>query len=250
MAKSKFRWLKITGIVIGVLVVGVFALVFLLSKPLPEGKEGPAADALAQKMLEAIDHQAWKSTGAVQWTFAERHRFIWDRKRHFVQVTWGDHRVLVDINKQEGIAYTNESPVSDEENRALVQKAWAYWANDSFWLNAPAKAFDGGTSRKLIPMENGRPALLVIYSSGGLTPGDAYLWELDEQGLPLTYSMWVSIIPIKGLSASWGAWKETETGARIATEHHLGPLALKIDDLKTALDLTELTEGKDIFGSL
>ena len=250
MAKSKFRWLKITGIVLIVLVLGIVALVWIKSKPMPLGETGPAADQLAQKMLTAINNEAWEKTGAVQWTFAQRHQFIWDRKRHFTEVSWDDYRVLVDINRKKGIAYQGGKEVSGEEGQALVIQAWEFWANDSFWLNAPAKVFDGGTSRHLVKTEDGKEALLVKYSSGGVTPGDAYLWELDEQGLPQKYSMWVSIIPVKGMEASWANWKATETGAKISTEHDLGIFTILIEDLKTASDLSELTEGKDIFSAL
>ena len=37
---------------------------------LPEVKPGPEADVLARKMMAAVHDDAWRATGAVQWTLA------------------------------------------------------------------------------------------------------------------------------------------------------------------------------------
>ena len=77
-------------------------------------------------------------------------------------------------------------PRADE----LLQRAWVHFANDGFWLAAPFKVRDPGTSRALVKTDDGRDALLVTYGSGGVTPGDAYLWHLGHDGLPTRYEMW------------------------------------------------------------
>ena len=57
------KWLGI-GLV-ALLLVGFIAMK-IASKPLPTGETGAAADALAQKMLTAIDATAWDTTNVVQ----------------------------------------------------------------------------------------------------------------------------------------------------------------------------------------
>lgn len=249
MASTKrFKWLKRIGIFIGILIGVLFLLYFINNESLPKGKMGAEADALAQKVLTAINKTAWDSTGAIMWTFADRHSFIWDKKRHLTQVRWEDKVALINLHNVKGTAYQNGEPIADQaQNDELVKTAWSYWANDSFWLNAPAKIFDGGTSRSIISLEDGSEGLMITYSSGGVTPGDSYLWILDEKGLPKSYKMWVKIIPMGGVEATWEDWQPLSTGALISRSHKLGPMDIALTNVKGAKDLLELTEGEDIF---
>jgi hypothetical protein len=128
----------------------------------------------------------------------------------------------------------------------LIKKAWEIWVNDAFWLNPVSKIYDPGTSRSLVPTAEGNFGLLVEYSSGGSTPGDVYLWEVDSTGLPYKWRMWVSIIPMGGMEATWENWIETDTGVKISTLHKMSGMELKLTDVKTAADLVTLT-GEDIF---
>jgi len=248
---KKFKWLKRIGLFIGALIAVGFILYLVNNESLPTGQSGSEADALAQKVLTAINKPAWDSTGAVMWTFADRHSFIWDKKRHMTQVKWEDKSALIDLHEVKGIAYENGVAVADQQkNDELVKTAWSYWANDSFWLNAPAKVFDGGTSRSIVELEDGSKGLKITYSSGGVTPGDSYLWVLDEKGLPKSYKMWVKIIPMGGVEATWENWEPLSTGALISRSHKLGPMEIKLTNVKGGKDLMELTEGKDIFESI
>jgi hypothetical protein len=72
----------------------------------------------------------------------------------------------------------------------------------------------------------------VTYKSGGSTPGDSYLWQLDEFGNPTSYKMWVKIIPIGGLEASWDEWKITQTSAKLPSNHTLLSMNLEISNLE------------------
>jgi len=117
-------------------------------------------------------------------------------------------------------------------------------------LNAPAKVFDPGTSRSIVELKDGTQGLLLSYSSGGVTPGVAYLWLLDEQGLPQKWKMWVSIIQIGGVEATWDDWTTLSTGAKVATNHKLGPLNLTITELKAAQSWQELGLEQDPFAAL
>jgi hypothetical protein len=58
--------------------------------------------------------------------------------------------------------------------------------------------------------------------------------------------MWVSIIPIGGLEASWEGWIQLSTGAWVSTVHEVGPMTLTLTDVKGAASVMELL-GEDPF---
>lgn len=241
------KWLKITLIVAGALIlIPVFAL-WIIHEPLPKTEPSEAADRLAREMLAAVDKPAWDTTHWIQWTFAGRNSFVWDRDRHLVQVSWGDKKVLIDPEKNTGTAYI-DGQLATKQNGKLVKKAMASFFNDSFWLLAPTKAFDPGTTRSVVELdgENDR-GLLVTYSSGGVTPGDSYLWLLDEKGLPKAFKMWVSVIPVGGLKASWENWQTLPSGARYAASHKVFGLDVAITDVKSGDHWSALGLKEDPF---
>ena len=98
---------------------------------------------------------------------------------------------------------------------------------------APYKVFDPGVVRSSVTTADNKEALLVTYTSGGSTPGDAYLWHFDTNGTPVRYQMWVNILPIGGLEASWSDWVTTSTGAQLPTFHKLLAFGLEIEGVKT-----------------
>ena len=67
---------------------------------------------------------------------------------------------------------------------------------------------------------------------GGTTPGDSYLWLVDDKGFPKAYQMWVDIIPIGGLEASWDDWMTTKSGALLPKTHRLGPMTIDMGSVR------------------
>ena len=238
---------KILWIVTAVIVLGT-AGYLAVDEARPAGTPGPAAEKLADKMLEAVNYTGWDTLKAVKWSFREAHHYVWDKERNFVEVRWDENRVIFTPSSQRGIAYDQEQRVDSTRNQELVNTAWEYFANDSFWLAAPFKIRDPGTKRSLVKGEYGE-ALLVEYASGGVTPGDAYLWILDGNGLPLRWKMWVKIIPIGGMEFTWEGWADHTNEVKIASKHK-GILSLEITGIKTSNRLEDLAEGKDPFTEL
>lgn len=246
------KWLKrIFFFILILLVIGVVAF-FIANESRPVGKAGKAADEVATKMQQATNLEAWKKTGAVKFTFSSMGRSrttLWDKKRHYAWVKWKDYEAWVNINQRKGIVKQNGQVISGEEGQKLVMSAWKIWVNDSFWLNPIAKAFDPGTTRSLVDLGDNKKGLLVSYSSGGATPGDAYLWLLDKNNLPTHWKLWVSIIPLGGVKFSWEDWITLPTGAKVSTAH-AGLIKIKLTDVKAGKDLLEITDNKDIFAAL
>ena len=208
-------------------------LYFKYNEELPTGAQGEQADALAYKMLDALDYQAYKTTNYIEWTFKRRHHYEWDKANNTCNVFWKANKVVLNLNDYSKSkvyihSFKNESNMAQE----LIEKAITYFNNDSFWLVAPYKVFDKGVERRLIKTSNNKDALLVTYTSGGSTPGDSYLWLLDNNGKPTAFKMWTSLLPIDGLEASWSDWTTTESGAQLPTFHKLMVLGLEIDGVK------------------
>lgn len=243
------RLLRFSAALLALLVLVALGARVALSEPLPQATFGPDGDALARRLEAAVNAEAWAGTGAVAWTFAGRNEHLWDRTRGLARVRWGGHEVLVDLGKVQGRAWNDGEELHGKKAEKLVKKAYAAWVNDSFWLNPAVKVFDAGTSRAIVPLDGedaGRSGLLVQYDAGGLTPGDAYLWVLGPDDLPVAWRMWVSVIPIGGARASWEGWTTLATGAKVATTHEMGPVTLKITALRGASSLNEL-ENPDPF---
>ncbi len=244
------KWLKRIGLIILILIAFIAVLFFVYNESKPQGQKGPEADALAKQMLDAIDKTGWDTTAYIQWTFKGMHSFLWDKNRHFVKVTWEAHEVLLDTKKVDGLAFLNGIKQTGEDADKMIQDAWTYFCNDSFWLNAPSKAFDIGTERSIVDLGNSKKGLMVSYTSGGVTPGDSYLWILNEQNLPISWKMWVSIIPLGGMEFSWDKWTSLSTGAKISTFHTSSLLDLDISNLKGASNLAGMGLDKDPFEAL
>lgn len=250
MARRKRRWLRWIGICTLIAVVGGGTMAAMANRPRPTGRAGPEADALARRIEQAVDRAAWERTGAVRWTFAGVNRHLWDRTRRLHRVRWDDIEVLRSFDTGKGRAYELGKEVTGGRRDELLDSAYAKWANDSFWLNPLVKLFDEGVTRELIELEGGGQGLLISYSTGGVTPGDAYLWVLDRAGRPKYWRMWVSIIPIGGVKTSWEGWTELSTGAHISTLHAGTAFTLKVGPVVAAETLAELEGETDPFLAL
>ncbi len=232
---------KILKIIAGIVVfltlptLLLFAFMYLkYNEPLPEGIQGEKADALANNMLVALNHEKFEATDYIEFTFKNRHHYKWNKAENTCEVLWKQFKVKLDLNDQDNSkVFVAEQEYNGEEKQDYIQKALDYFNNDSFWLVAPYKVFDDGVERRLVKTEAGKQALLITYTSGGSTPGDSYLWHLDDNGMPNSFQMWVDILPIDGLEATWSDWTITETGAMLPTFHKFLFLGIELGDIVT-----------------
>ncbi|MBD0776454.1 hypothetical protein HPE56_01505 [Maribacter sp. ANRC-HE7] len=229
------KLLKI-GLVLSIIfLVGAFAIYLIYNEPVPIGQPGAQADALAHKMVNAVNGKAYSHTRYIEWSFRDgKHRYKWDKELGKVSVTWDETTVNLNLNNPQKSQVTKAGEViSDMKKRkSTIEKSISMFNNDSFWLVAPFKVFDKGVVRSLVNMDDGSEALLVSYTSGGSTPGDSYLWELQPNGFPKSFKMWVSIIPLGGMKATWDDWQLTESGAFLPKTHQLGPMTIDMGNVK------------------
>lgn len=232
--KKVLKWI---GIILCILFIGGFISVKILSEDFPKGETGPKAEQLANKVLNAINDSALDSIDWLTWEFIGGHHYVWHQPTNTARITWGDQVVILQLDNQSGRAWSDGKEMAGEQKAKLIQTAWSYWCNDSFWLLAPNKIKDPGTMRSLVNVSKEYPnhqGLLVQYNSGGVTPGDAYLWLIDDSGIPSGYKMWVSILPIKGLYTSWEGWTDLHNGAKVATRHNAGIAEFGMDAIQSA----------------
>ncbi|SEB43415.1 hypothetical protein SAMN04489761_0690 [Tenacibaculum sp. MAR_2009_124] len=223
------KLLKIVGLLLLILTIALGIYIYSKNEPIPEGRQGKEADELAQKMLNALNYKAYENTRFIEWSFRGKHFYKWDREMDTVSIVWNDNRISLDTkNSEKSIVYLKNEQTSAPE---ILQKGIDYFNNDSFWLLAPYKVFEHGVKRSIVNYEN-KDALLITYTTGGSTPGDSYLWILDEDGKPVSYKMWVSIIPIGGMEATWNEWITCKSGAVLPSKHQLSIGVLDLGNVK------------------
>lgn len=228
------KLLKILGVLLLLFIIGFGCLYFIYNEKIPEGQTGTEADALAQKMLNSLNYETYQQTCFLEWSFrGGAHKYKWDKQKAMVEVRWDNYLVQLDlISIKSSLVFKNKERFNENESIPIIEDALNYFNNDSFWLVAPYKVFDKGTQRSIVPLEDGLSGLLVTYGSGGSTPGDSYLWVLQPNGFPKSFKMWVKIIPIGGIEATWDDWAIMESGAYLPKTHKLGPLELSMGDIR------------------
>ncbi len=237
------RVLKITGFVlIGLIVVGV-STCFFVSKKLPVGETGLKANTLADDMWKSLNKEAWDSTSYVRWSFKGEHHYIWDKKANLAEIKWDDYRVLLNPDSINGVVYEKDVKLEGSKSNKIIDKAWSYWCNDMYWLAAPYKIRDAGTKLSVSPDGN----LKVTYETGGTTPGDSYIWKLDNNNVPKSFEMYVSIIPVKGLEATWETYTTISTGAILATEHKIAGNTLSLAPISGGNTLADVGIAEDVW---
>ena len=85
--------LKFIGIFLAILMVGVAIFYFTNNESLPTGLKGKDADALANKMLTALNYEAYKDTEVLEWSFRETHFYKWNKTENTVLVSWDNNKV-------------------------------------------------------------------------------------------------------------------------------------------------------------
>ena len=206
---------------------------FKYNEPLPNAKYDDSTQLMVDTIKTFINYEHFSKTDYISWTFKKRHHFKWYKNKSLCDVYWKNIKVKLDLNNQKNsLVYINENLINTTESKTYIKKAIKLFNNDSFWLVAPFKIEDEGTVLKTAVIDN-KKALMVTYTRGGTTPGDTYVWLFDEKGNPKSFKMWVNLIPIGGLEASWNEWILTDSKIKLPTVHKIGPLELEIDQIVT-----------------
>jgi hypothetical protein len=232
----KWIWktLKVIGITILCVLVLLTTIGVIISEDLPEGKEDVKADELARQILKELNYDAYKNTKVISWTFAGMHSYEWHKDENYVLVKSGDEVVRLNLKDYDSSQIISPKVKDNKIRQQHIQRAIKNFNNDSFWLIAPYKLMDDEVERRVVTMEEGEEALLITYTTGGSTPGDSYLWIVDENYRPKAFKMWVSIIPVGGVTAKWKDWVKTQSDMILSTEKSIFGLPISITNLETS----------------
>ena len=221
---------------------------FVFCSSPPKGRSGERANTLLKKLYESTNIDSWEKTNAVSfvWEGNAKRAYFWDKKRGLIETKWEDTHVQFFHKGLKGIVYQTGKLLEDSQKiRATIHQAYEYFVNDTFWLNPVFHLDSPGAEKKYVSKNQ----LLVYYSKGGVTPGDSYLFTLDQNFLIENMKMWVSILPIKGISVDFTNYIETETGVKLALDHEMLFLNIRIQNVRMYENYPVKTK-EDVFSRL
>lgn len=161
------------------------------------------ADSIAFKLVDAHGgFDAWPAVRYLRFDFGFetpdtagiRARHLWDRQTGDYRVEWfvgpdTTFAALFNVNSRDGVVFVNGKPAS-AAREALLETAYSRFVNDTYWLLAPLKVFDGGVQRSIDADSSvaDQDVLALSFDGVGLTPGDRYwLWP-DSSGVLAKWS--------------------------------------------------------------
>jgi len=244
-----YKILKWLFIIIVILILGIWIATKVMSESRPDERPNSNPELLSSQMMTALNKPAWDSLKFLKWEFMMGHKYVWDKQDNLAQISWGDNRVLIDLDQVDGEAYKDGEVMSGDDKQSMIQEAWGYWCNDSFWMFAPFKIYDKGTTRKVVNTDSEHKGLMITYDSGGVTPGDSYLWLLGDDYIPDAYKMW-TFIPVKGIEMSWENWKTLKGGCKVALSHKSKFMSFDMKGVAEGFSLSDLGYEEDLFAAL
>ncbi len=155
-------------------------------------EEKAAGDVLARKMLDGLGGaDAFHALRYVGFAFVptkagkalSRREHAWDPAEGKARVRWQkdghDVRAWLSLADKRGTVIVDGERVTDAAaQRTYLDDAYAAWVNDVYWLLSPYKVNDPGVYRASV---DGK--LRTSFQEGtGLTPGDVYLYDFDDDG--------------------------------------------------------------------
>lgn len=207
----------------------------------------PKALVIAGQVMEALGGEgAWKKTRFLRFDFAvESDGKIAMSRSHYWDKWTGRYRVegktkegksflvLMNLNSREGRAWLDGKPAEGDGLKELLERGWAVWVNDSYWLLMPYKLRDPGVTLALAGEAKVGEAvcdkLLLTFEGVGLTPKDRY-WAFVNRHTHLV-NRWEYVLQgEKGSPTRWD-WKGWKAYGGI----HLAPERVNEKDKRRIL---------------
>lgn len=148
------------------------------------------ARTLAKQVLKNMGgQQGWDDTRFLAWTFNNQYQ-VWDKHQNKFRWEKDSLIAIIDTQTKEGKVYVNGEKISNlEEKKKHLERTYALWINNAYWLVMPFKLQDPGVNLKYAgegKALDGTDAdlLEMTFEEVGLTPQNKYhLWIDKETGL-------------------------------------------------------------------
>ena len=196
-----------------------------------------SAVALADKVMERLGGRAaWDGTRYLTWRFFGGRRHVWDKWTGAHRLEDDELIVLSNLHDRTGRAWQGGVEIVDPDTLAAqLDKAYASWINDSYWLVMPYKLKDTGvtlTYKGEGMTEEGLPAHIVelTFADVGRTPQNRYqVWVDINDSLVRQWSFYresadakpAFIMPWANWQPHGEIWLNDDFGRRRHTEIHV-----------------------------
>ncbi|MDZ7269842.1 MAG: hypothetical protein ONB48_21375 [candidate division KSB1 bacterium] len=173
-----------------------------LSAAAPVSLAQPQADdarELARQVMNALGGiQNWEKTTELAFDFVvssegtevTRRHHVWNRRTNGYLLSWNDSRngsayrlAFDNIYQKTGTVSIDGRTPADSTVRQMLERGYALFINDTYWLIMPFKLFDPGVNLREMPAEKSEGkrvrVLHLSFAGVGLTPGDQYWLAID-----------------------------------------------------------------------
>ena len=148
------------------------------------------AKSIADKVMQRMGgKKAWNDIRYLAWTFNDQYQ-VWDKHQNRFRWEKDSLVAIIDTQTKDGKVYVAGQELQNpEEKQKLLERAYALWINNSYWLVMPFKLQDSGVTLKHIGEEatmdgNQADVLEMTFENVGLTPQNKYkLWVDKNEGL-------------------------------------------------------------------
>ena len=145
-----------------VFLVGLLIVASGASLPGSAEQRDPKAVEIANAVMKAGGGEGgWASARFLRFTFTyEKDGSILTSRTHYWDRMGDRHRIemidregknvvcLTDLGKKEGVCTVDGKPLYEAEAKPYIDRAYAVWINDTYWLIMPYKMLDPGVHLK------------------------------------------------------------------------------------------------------
>lgn len=201
------------------------------SKAPPVSTERGTADArsaeIAEEVMDAMGGaRAWNDTRYLSWKFMGARQHYWDKWTGNVRIESNDVVILMNVNTKTGHVQKGGVDVVDAATlNSYLERGYAWWVNDSYWMFMPYKLRDPGVDLTYAgerTLANGKPAdvLTMTFRNVGLTPNNKYDVMVDrETGLVVQWSYYENATDTEPkMTTPWDGWQQFGD-IKLATQH-------------------------------
>ncbi|WP_050813301.1 hypothetical protein [Aquimarina agarivorans] len=124
--KKIFKIISIIAAAIFTILAAIFLIAYLkYNTPIPKGKQGIQAEQLANKILEALNYDAYKNTNYLSWK-ANGVTYVWNKKSKSVTISWENTKLIFDQDNPSKSNILRPKDTSEKEKKKLLQKLKNY----------------------------------------------------------------------------------------------------------------------------